>query len=244
MTQQGALAADLEEKRRKRQTRVALGLLIGALPNCNAKRVLMRVLLGWQVSQTATVGPCVLLNVENVALRPYSQIWAFSVFHNLASLSLGERAVVGHWNWVGAAPMLRTSALMSRAAGRAGAFRLGKNAAVTSRHYIDCSGGVEIGDFSILAGVRSTVMTHQVDTTVSAQDVCGVVIDEYCFVGSNVKLVPGAKVPSRSVVAMGSVVTRELDQPGMLYAGAPARPIRRVDHGAYFLRHDGFVDIP
>jgi hypothetical protein len=50
-----------------------------------------------------------------------------------------------------------------------GVFKIGEHSAVTSRHYLDCTGGVTVGAFSTVAGARSTIFTHQVDITQSRQ---------------------------------------------------------------------------
>lgn len=221
-----------------------LQLLIGLMPNCSVKRLLMRRLLGWDVASSAHVGPCVFLNVSHVALAPDSTIAGGTAFHRLLDLSLEEGAVMGYWNWVGSAPSLRTEVLDAQAPGRAARLRMGRESAITSRHYVDCSGGVEVGDFSLLAGVRSTVLSHQVDTRRSQQTVRPVVIGSYCFVGSNVKVVPGSTIPDRCVVAMGAVVTGQLDQTDSLYAGVPARRVKDADNAAYVERRTGYVDIP
>jgi acetyltransferase-like isoleucine patch superfamily enzyme len=182
--------------------------------------------------------------VDKVIVRKNARISGFSVFLHVAQLHLGEGAVMGHWNWVAAAPTLRTATLDSRTAGKAAHFELSEYSAITSRHYIDCSGGVTMGKFTVLAGVRSTILTHQVDTVRSEQTVHGVSIGSHCLVGSNVQIVPGTRIPDRSVIAMGSVVAGVLEEPGSLYAGVPARQIKRVDSGAYFGRREGFADIP
>ena len=214
------------------------------MPSCALKTVLMRRVLRWEIDGTARVGPCLFRGVNKVVLDKNAKIGGFSVFLHMAQVRLGEGAVMGYWNWVAAAPTLRTATLDSRTAGRAAQFELAEYAAITSRHYIDCSGGVTMGKFTVLAGVRSTILTHQVDTVRSEQTVHGVSIGCYCLVGSNVQIVPGTRIPDRSVIAMGSVVAGVLEEPGSLYAGVPARHVKRLADGAYFARREGFADIP
>ena len=125
-----------------------------------------------------------------------------------------------------------------------GRFRLGRNSAVTSRHYMDASGGIRIGDFTTVAGVRSTVITHGIDLMGSQQSVSGCSIGDYALVGSNVKLVPGAHVPERSLVAMGSVVIPGLEAPAALYRGVPATRAKDLPPGRYITRESGPVDLP
>ena len=65
-------------------------------------------------------------------------------------------------------------------------------------------------------------------------------VGEYGMVGGNVKLVLGARVPARSIVAMGSTVIAGLIDEDALYAGSPAILKKRVA-GSYFDRGVGPV---
>jgi acetyltransferase-like isoleucine patch superfamily enzyme len=224
--------------------RAVPALLVGVLPHCRLKTLLMSRLLGWSVHPTATVAPCLFVRVRRVSLGAGARLLGLSAFYDVDDLVLGDDAVVGRWNWLSAARELRTAVLDARAGGRPATLRLGRGAAITSRHYIDCSGGVDIGAFSVLAGVRSTVLTHQVDLARSEQDVRPVRVGDYCLVGSNAKLVPGASIPDRCVIAMGSVVAGALPDAGHLYAGVPARAVKPVEDGLYFTRTDASAGIP
>lgn len=53
-----------------------------------------------------------------------------------------------------------------------------------------------------------------------------VVIGEGCWTCANVMVTPGVKIVPRFIVAAGSVVSKNLDKEGWLYAGIPARPIK------------------
>jgi acetyltransferase-like isoleucine patch superfamily enzyme len=131
----------------------------------------------------------------------------------------------------------------ARGDGAGGRLVVDRRGAITSRHYIDCSGDVSVGAFTVVAGVRSTILTHQIDVVESRQTVAPVAIGDYCFIGSNCRITPGSAIPDRCVTAMGSVVVGELPQPGMLYAGVPARPVKELGDATFFNRPDAFVDI-
>ena len=76
----------------------------------------------------------------------------------------------------------------------------------------------------------------------SRQVLLPVRIGDYCFIGSNARLTPGSVLVDRCVVAMGAVVVGELTQSETLYAGVPAKPIKRFEHAAFFERLDRYVD--
>lgn len=54
------------------------------------------------------------------------------------------------------------------------------------------------------------------------------------WLGANVTICPGVKISPRIIVGAGSVVTKDLDKEGWLYAGVPAKPIKPLylDNGA------------
>lgn len=204
------------------------------------KRWLFRHLLGWHVADTARIGLS-WIDVAYVSMGDGARIGHFTVARDLTDLVLGDRASIGQWNWLSASPMFLAA---DRAAGSA-QFRgllIGSDSALTSRHYVDCSGGVTIGHHTTIGGVRSTILTHQIDLAESRQTTLGVTIGDYCFVSSNVAVTPGSSMADRAVVAMGATVVGALQEGGVLYAGVPARVVRRdLDDFLYFRRRWGFV---
>jgi acetyltransferase-like isoleucine patch superfamily enzyme len=174
-----------------------------------------------------------VIGVTKARLEARASIGAFNVIRNVSSFVLESGAILGQFNWVtgGSTGILSESSRLF----------LGKESAVTSRHYIDVSGAVTVGAFSTVAGERSVILTHQIDYRESRQTLAAVHIGQYALVSSNVKIVPGASVPDFSVVAMGSVVAPGLIETSCLYAGIPAKPRRRGIHGRYFERLTGPV---
>lgn len=223
------------------RVRVLATVALGLLPHCRLKLVLLRSVLRWDIDPTARIGPCLFLGVGHVRLAPGAELYGYSFYHSLAELVLDAHSVIGHWNSIGGAAELRRPSGDFGGGVRPGQLHLERDSAITSRHYIDCSAGVRIGEFTIVAGVRSTILTHQVDTVSSRHDLQPVHIGPYCFIGSNVSLVPGSSIPERCVVGMGAVVVENLAEPGMLYAGVPARAIKPIDAGEYFRRDTGRI---
>lgn len=223
--------------------RVAVVLAAALLPHSRFKRVLLERLGDWTIHPTARLGSIIAFNIHGVTIGPGAYLRSFSVYRNLDSLVVGKNAVIGHWNWIIAGDLLRrvppTGATEPRAS-----LILGEHGGITSRHYLDCSGGVNIGAFSILAGVRSTVLTHQVDLGASRQQISSVTIGSYCFIGSNVCIVPGVQIVERCAVGMGAVVVSSLEASGMLYGGVPARALKSIENAEFFLRDSGFVSLP
>lgn len=217
--------------------RNVLRLLWGILPASTAKNWLARC-VGYEVDPTAKVHAILLLGVHELLVGRHARIGSFSVFRQLRQVTVREFGRIGQWNWVSSAPDFWSEADGS---GRA---IVGEHASITSRHYIDCSGGFSIGAFSTMAGVRSTIITHGISIKNSVQECAAVTIGNFSIVSSNVKLVPGATVPDNSLVAMGAVVSKGLNQPFYVYGGVPARRLASLpEDSAYFGRSDGRVAV-
>ena len=84
-------------------------------------------------------------------------------------------------------------------------------------------------------------MTHGIDVNANRMVTDRVEVGEYSMVGGNAKLVLGARVPPRSVVAMGSTVIAGLQTESSLYAGSPAVLKKALGAGSYFCRSAGPV---
>ena len=170
-----------------------------------------------------------MVRVEQVEIGPGVTISAGNVFKDLRRVSLGKNAVMGGWNLISAAPVF------SEHLEAAGELRIDESAGITSRHSVDCSGPVHLEPFSLLAGHGTQVLTHSIDLGRNVQSAHPIVIGERSFVGSRCVVLGGASVPSKSVVAAGSVVTSAALDEASLIAGVPARSRRPIE-GAWFER--------
>ena len=159
------------------------------------------------------------------------------------ALTLGEHTEIMHWNWVTA----------SRLLGEAGApclLHLGPHSNITSRHYLDCSGGIRIGTHSAIGGARSTLFTHGISAPTwpartlrksNTHAFRPIEIGDYCLISSNVQVSPGTIVGSRIVVGMGATIAGRLLDPG-LYMQPPATLVKSDLGGEYFRREEGHVN--
>ena len=210
----------------------ALVVVVAALPASRLKNSLLRR-LGWAVGSGVHIGPCLVLNVGRVDIDHGAMIGAFNVFNDLGVLTLKEHAIIGHWNWVTA----------SRALGGAGAsclLHVGAHSAITSRHYIDCSGGIRVGTHTTIAGVRSTLLTHGISWRSNAQTFSSIEIGDYCLISSNVQVSPGTVIGSRIVIGMGATIAGRVVDPG-LYVQSRATLVKSDLDGDYFRRAQGHV---
>ncbi|MCC6440534.1 MAG: acyltransferase [Rhodanobacteraceae bacterium] len=64
------------------------------------------------------------------------------------------------------------------------------------------------------------------DSHVAGQDV---VLGERCWIGMGAVILPGVCLGAGSIVAAGAVVNKSYPEGGLLLAGVPARPIKKLD---------------
>jgi acetyltransferase-like isoleucine patch superfamily enzyme len=208
-------------------------LAAGILPNSKIKIHILRK-LGWTIERSVTIAPNLFVNVTSAVLKNGALIRGFNIFRNV-SLDFGQESIFGSFNWVGAAKDLEILENYS------GKLSIGRESAVNSRNYFDVSGGVILGDFSDIAGVRSTFITHQIDLHSSVQTCSPIVIGKHSIICSNSIFVPGGtKVGERCLIAMGSVVTSGNYPNDGFFAGNPAR-LKKKNVGSWFFREVGPV---
>jgi len=210
--------------------RIRLAGLCWLLPPCRAKNALL-TRLGHRVHPSARIGICVMLDVDEVVVGADTIIGHGNVFRGLRAVRIGVEAILGQFNWFSRAPSLTLPDDEL-----AGSLVMGDHSVLTSRHYVDCSGGLWMGRFATVAGVRTTVLSHTIDLGLGRQGTRPVRLSDRVFVGSNATMMPGTTAAAGAVFAAGSVTALDGEYAaGMLYGGVPAKQIKPID-GAYFHR--------
>ncbi|MEV7873733.1 acyltransferase [Microbacterium sp. NPDC089188] len=130
---------------------------------------------------------------------------------------------------IGTGTLIRPSSYYSRAIGVG--LVMGDGSSLSPGCYIGCSGGVVIGDKTMLGpGVRVFAEDHvMADPTadVKSQGVhwSPITIGSGCWIASGVTITSGVSIGDGAVVAAGAVVTRDVPA-GAVYGGIPAREIK------------------
>lgn len=216
----------------------ALLTVIGLLPPCRSKSRFLGF-LGHEIEVDVRIGVNLFRGVDQLRLASGTRIGSFNVFRQLKEVDLARSSRIGSWNWFSASPDFAHLKQDMFAV-----LRLKSHAAITSRHYVDCSGGVAIGSFSILAGQRSVVLSHGIDFESNEQRIRPVLIGDYCFVSTGCTLVSGTRISDQTVVAAGAVVSGQVGKNKIpsLWGGVPARFIKELS-GDYFTRTRGYVGV-
>lgn len=113
-------------------------------------------------------------------------------------------------------------------------FKLGNYISLNSKCYLQCVGGITIGDYVTIS--RGVVLLTSGLNTKNYIDNCiienrehmtaPINISEGVWLCANSMVMPGVTIAPKVIVAAGSVVTRDLDRQGWLYGGTPAKPIK------------------
>ena len=129
---------------------------------------------------------------------------------------------------IGRGTMVRPSSYYGGAAGVG--LHMGDRSSIGANGFIGCSGRIVIGSDVIMGpGVRLFSENHihaSVEIPIRDQGVKRgeLVIEDGCWIGSGATVVSGVHIGRGSIVAAGSVVTKDVP-PFSVVAGAPARVI-------------------
>lgn len=204
------------------------------------RRIALITIFGYKIHHTARIGLSIICP-DQLEMDAGAFIGSLTVCKGISLLKMGENSSIGTLNWITGFPA-GDSAFFGADVGRQPELVLGVEAAVTTRHFIDCTNSVQIGRFTTFAGARSQILTHSIDLHECRQSSQPVTIGEYCFVGTGCVFLGGSTLPDYSVLGASSILNKQYADRYFLYAGNPARPIKPLPRDmAYFTRSTGFV---
>jgi len=155
---------------------------------------------------------------SNLILEDYVQINALSE----KGVSFGRNVTIGK-----GAIIACTGVIASQGVG----LEIGDYSAIGAQSYIGCQGGVKIGKNVIMGpGVRIFSENHNYANTdkpirLQGETRKGVVIDDDCWLGAGSTILDGVRIGTGSVIAAGSVVTKDVPAFSVV-AGVPAKVLK------------------
>ncbi len=205
------------------------------------RRYMYCKLWGYKIHPTAKIGLSVIL-AKQLEMDEYSRIHNFIICKRIDLLKMERDSGIATMTYITGFSTDNKS-VFSHTANRRCELVMGESSGITSRHFIDCNGGVYVGAFTTVAGIRSQILTHSIDVYKNRQDANPVHIGKYCFIGTGCILLPGSAIPDYSILAGGSVLTKAHNESGCLYAGNPAKKIKNIDinNTLYFHRKQHVV---
>ncbi|MFH0938679.1 MAG: acyltransferase [Planctomycetota bacterium] len=204
------------------------------------RRRILKVFCHYELHPTSRIG-FALIYPKRLIMEAHTRIDHLTVCKGLDLLHLKEYASIGKLNWITGYPT-GLSGHYEHLIDRKPQLVVGNYSAITNRHLIDCTESVIIGEFSIVAGFQSQILTHAIDLELCRQSAKKIDIGNYCFVGTNCVLLGGSQLPDFSVLSAKSLLNKRYEETYWLYGGIPTRPLKKLsDDWLYFRRQKGFV---
>ena len=110
---------------------------------------------------------------------------------------------------------------------------INSNAGTRPGCYLQGNGGIHIGNYVHFASNIGVISGNHDLYNQMKHETREVRIDDYCWIGMNVVILPGVHLGPRTIVGAGSVVTKSFPDGYCVIAGNPARMIKELDKGRY-----------
>lgn len=141
---------------------------------------------------------------KNVKFEDYSEIQGLSK----TGLKFGNSVTVGR------NCMIRPSSYYGKDLGEG--LEVGDNSSIGPNTYVGCSGKIKIGA-NVMFGPRCSLFAENhnfsdVKTTIKSQGVSqkGIIIEDDCWIGSNVIILDGVTIGEGSVIGAGTLITKSI----------------------------------
>ncbi len=219
---------------------IVLGLL--ALLPSFLMRPCYRLLFHYRVGKRVRFGFSII-DAKECVIEDDVEIGHFNVVLGVEKLTLGDHVRIGHLNIIRGgdevrigrySDIIRLNEINSIPDPDVvnpvdPKFIVGPGSIITAGHKIDFTDRVEIGRRAIIGGRNSSLWTH------NRQRTQPISIGDFAYVGSEIRMAPGASVPPRCIVGIGSVIVGTIDAEGWLIAGVPAKPVKELTPEDRFL---------
>ena len=218
--------------RAPRPLRLFTLVLVGVLPGF-LKRPLYRSLFGYRIGRRVRIG-FALLDAISVDLADGAEIGHFNAVTRVGVFRAGKEVRIGSFNLFRGGDLVHLgdySTVMRFNVLNAipdhdcttqpvSVLELGAGAIVVSGHRIDFTDRVTIGRNVIVGGRNSSFWTH------NRQQTAPITIGDFCYLGSEIRIAPGSRLPERCILGLGAVLSGVIETPGSLVGGVPARVLR------------------
>jgi acetyltransferase-like isoleucine patch superfamily enzyme len=233
------------------RVRTIAAALTGLMPSAIA-RVCYRWFFGYRIGKRVRVGFSII-DVGECEIGDDVSIGHFNVFTGTRSLKLGDHTRIGVLNIFRGGEsieigryceILRLNEINSIPEPDAvnptdPRFILGDGSMLGASHKIDFTDRVEFGKRVILGGRNSSVWTHNRQSTEA------VTVGDFTYLGSEIRVAPGAAIPPKCIVGLGSVVAGKFAGENKMIAGVPAREIKELgEEGRFLVERKTRVDLP
>ena len=206
------------------------------------RRVCLNYIFNYKIDKDAKIGKSIIL-ADKLVMHKNTNFGHLTLCKNINTLVMHNNSRIGSLNFI-TGFNTKNKQVYSHLLNRKCELFLNEHSAITSRHFLDCNGGIHIGKYTTVAGIRSTFLTHSIDIYKNRQDIKPISIGDYCFIGTGCVLLGGSSLPNYSVLGAGAVLSKSYNETHFLFAGVPAKPIKNLKNMdiGYFNRSVGFVN--
>ena len=206
------------------------------------RKICLKNIFGFSLNKKTRIGYSLVL-CKKLEMDELSRIGNFNFINKVDKIILGKDAGIGTFNYITGMPS-GVRDYFKHVEDRKCELIMEAHSGITSRHFIDCTCGIYLGEFTTIIGIRSQIFTHSIDIHNNRQDAKKVVFGKYCLIGTNCTILPGSSLPDYSVLSANSLLNKQLQEQRMLYGGVPANKVKKLelDEIKYFSRSKGNVD--
>ena len=236
-----------------RTSKFKLLILLGIafLPSF-VKRPLYRLFFGYKIGKRVRIGFSII-DAKECVIDDDVSIGHLNALIGIKQLSIGDHTRIGHLNIIRGGDEVRLGRyteiirlneinsipdpiIINPAEPK---FILGDGSIITASHKIDFTDRVEFGKRVILGGRNSSLWTHNRQATKP------IIIGDYSYIGSEIRIAPGGEIPPKCIVGIGSVITKKFESEYHLIAGVPAKIIRELgEDGKFLIENKTRPDLP
>ena len=206
------------------------------------RRLILVKLFGYELHPTARIGFSIVV-ADRFTMGESSRIGHFTFVFNLELFEMAKGAVIGRGNWITGYRPRKATTNYSHCTDRKSSLILEEGAAIVINHFFDCTDAIRIGKFSTLAGYGSQFLTHAIDLEENRQDCKPIEIGKYCFIGTDVVILRGARLPDYCVLGAMSLLNKCYADEYVIYGGVPAKPLGTVTSEMKYFRRTGPIGV-
>jgi hypothetical protein len=206
------------------------------------RRAVLRHFLGYEISDTSRIGLS-WIYPKKLVMKAGARIGHLTICKEIDLLEMAESTVIGNLDWITGYPSGKSpQGHFEHQVGRRPELILGPHAAITNRHFIDCTEYIHVGAYASVAGFASQLMTHSINIEKGRQESYPITIGAYCFVSTNCVLLGGSALPDYCVLGAKSLLNKAQTEKYFLYGGVPAKALKALSpECGYFTRQAGYV---
>lgn len=195
--------------------------LISLLPFNWMRVVAYKIVFRYKIKKTRIgFGSVILVKYADLTA---CRIGKFCMFLGPMKIVIGQHSSIGSFNNFNCGSW--TSNRESSGADYKQSLIIGEDVMITSHHFFDVAGSLNISSKTWIAGRSSQFWTH--GAGVNDRNIS---IGKACYIASSVRFSPGSAISDNTIVAMGTVVTRKFNQPNVMIGGVPANIIKNDYH--------------